>query len=438
MTSKSLDVYVNAVLVGKLVDEADGYVFTYLPGVPPELFVSLTMPVRPASYNWARGLHPYFQMNLPEGFKKERLCQRLGPHADVTDFGLLALTGRQTIGRVQVVPEGMPRDTSHPSLQLAELLASPDSRGQLYNFLESGLTDGVSGVMPKALQPGQKATAWTIDSILKVGPDYLPGLSINEYLCLAVARAAGLSVPRTQLSDDGEVLVVERFDRTGDGVVLGVEDFCSLEGEAPVNKYKSSLERVAARLNDYVPPERQPVMATQLFTLLLVNYALRNADAHLKNFALVYTSHDDVRLAPTYDVVTVTAYKEYAKDIPGLTLSGKKAWAAGKLLQQYGMTRLGLSKSTLNDCRQRVEHAVLQVVPQLADYTEKFPAFREVGKAMLAQWETGLRDILPDVKPGSPLPVPLVENSGLSDQKRVPRKRNPYINPDGPMSHKSR
>ncbi|MCY0855248.1 HipA domain-containing protein [Cupriavidus sp. D39] len=51
--------------------------------------------------------------------------------------------------------------------------------------------------------------------------------------------------------------------------------------------------------------------ARRLFARLLVNYALRNADAHLKNFAVVYISVEEVRLAPVCNIVTVTAYREY-------------------------------------------------------------------------------------------------------------------------------
>jgi serine/threonine-protein kinase HipA len=38
---------------------------------------------------WQRSLFPFFQQNLPEGYKKEVIRQRLYPHADVTDWGLL-------------------------------------------------------------------------------------------------------------------------------------------------------------------------------------------------------------------------------------------------------------------------------------------------------------------------------------------------------------
>jgi serine/threonine-protein kinase HipA len=109
IVSPLLDVYVKDRLVGTLGPTAGGaYALTYLPGTPLEDLVSLTMPVRLESYVWRRGLPPFFLMNLPEGFQKDLVRAKLGPHAEVTDPGLLALTGNRTIGRVRVLPQGQP------------------------------------------------------------------------------------------------------------------------------------------------------------------------------------------------------------------------------------------------------------------------------------------------------------------------------------------
>ena len=77
MKGAALDVFVLDTLVGHLVDDFDRYVFTYLPGVPAEYLVSLTMPVRAESYVWKRGLFPFFMQNLPEGFQKQVIRERL-------------------------------------------------------------------------------------------------------------------------------------------------------------------------------------------------------------------------------------------------------------------------------------------------------------------------------------------------------------------------
>ena len=39
-----------------------------------------------------------------------------------------------------------------------------------------------------------------------------PGLAANEFLCLSAARRAQIEVPGFDLSHDGQVLVLDRFD----------------------------------------------------------------------------------------------------------------------------------------------------------------------------------------------------------------------------------
>jgi serine/threonine-protein kinase HipA len=340
-------------------------------------------------------------MNLPEGFKKDLMIHRLGPHADVSDFGLLALTGGNTIGRVQVVPRGATAALAASKADMAGLLASADSRDNLLRLLEGGVAEGISGVMPKALvRAGDRATVWTDEYILKTGFEDLPGLAINEYLCLEVARQAGLEVPAANLSDDGQVLAVRRFDRMADGKMLAVEDYCALRPNDTVNKYKGSLEDLAKLTNWYVPRTTLKDNARRLYTLILLNYAIHNADAHLKNFALVYSSVDDVRLAPVYDVFSGTAYPKYATHLPALTLHGKRVWASGSMLAAYGGSRLGLTRADMDEARERITSAMHKVAPTVKEYASRHPSFREVAKAMLDVWGRGLEDIKPDARPG--------------------------------------
>lgn len=396
MAKPLLDVYVKERLVGVLGPATGGaYTFTYLPGTPPEDLVSLTMPVRRESYSWSRGLPPFFLMNLPEGFQKDLVRAKLGPHAEVTDPGLLALTGTRTIGRVRVLPHGQPLTHATDELSLSTLLATAGSRGHLLQYLKAGIADGVSGVMPKTLT--EKTTAMLGEYIVKTGPTSYPGLAVNEYLCLEVVRRAGLTVPAAELSRDGQVLVVRRFDRPESGEWLAVEDFCALKGLDPASKYSGSLEDLAKLLLTYVRGERQGENALKLYTLLLLNYAVRNADAHLKNFALTYTSATDVALSPVYDIVTVTVYPEHADDIPGLTIAGKKVWRAGKFLRQYGATRLSLTAAQMNHCIEGVQAAIIGIAPKVRELADAYPEFREIGKRMLIEWERGVLDITPTV-----------------------------------------
>jgi serine/threonine-protein kinase HipA len=58
-------------LLDKLGDR--GSSFVYLPDTSVERAVSVTMPVRLASWDVPFGLHPIFEMNLLEGMLRERL-----------------------------------------------------------------------------------------------------------------------------------------------------------------------------------------------------------------------------------------------------------------------------------------------------------------------------------------------------------------------------
>lgn len=451
--TKNLDVYVDGQMVGRLTEEGAAGVFSYLPGIDPDKLVSLPMPVRLQSYVYPRGVHPIFQMNLPEGYRKDLLREAVGPHADMSDIGLLELTGANGIGRVQVVPEGLGLASAKDVEDMASVLASADSRDSLLGLLRTDISQGVSGVMPKSfavervpnLREQDKVTTQTPNYILKTGSAELPWIAINEYLCLEVARHAGLEVPETRLSNDGQVLAVKRFDRSPDGSMIAFEDFCSLAGLLPVDKYNGgpsgggSLEAVARIIKLRVPPEHQQEDMARLFTLHLVNYALKNGDAHLKNFALLYTAHNNARFAPAFDIVTVTVYPHLKRDTPALTLAGKKVWTCGKTLHEVGGKVMGLPAFVRKACLEKVEDGVQQVLPIMQEMTERFPDFRETAKLMADEWAKGLEDIKPTAKPGKTEPAPLREQIGLSGPKGAAKMEvNPYINPDGAFSHKSR
>jgi serine/threonine-protein kinase HipA len=207
-----------------------------------------------------------------------------------------------------------------------------------------------------------------------------------------------------------------------------------------INKYKGSLEDLAKLSKTYLGDAHVKESSRRLFTLLLVNYALRNADAHLKNFAVVYSGESDVRLAPVYDIVTVTAYAAFESDIPALPLAGKRVWASGRLLALYGGAQLGLSSAEINDCVARVTGAVHEMLPKVCEYANRYPEFREVGKRMLDAWAQGLEDIKPDARAGRSEPAALRAQSGLSGEAQSGKKKKskPYVDADSAFGHQSR
>ncbi|WP_437769124.1 HipA N-terminal domain-containing protein [Sorangium sp. So ce281] len=70
---------------------------------PDAVPLSPTLPLRPEPYD-SRGLHPFFENLLPEGWLLDQTCRKLG--LDRTDaFGLMLATCADCAGAVEIVPE---------------------------------------------------------------------------------------------------------------------------------------------------------------------------------------------------------------------------------------------------------------------------------------------------------------------------------------------
>lgn len=106
MPSFNLDVYVDHHCVGHLRQTQDDHVeFTYKSGVDDRLCVSLTMlPSKGRSWK-SRHLFPVFEVSLPEGALARTLAQS---HGAADEWRILALIGPYLIGRVHLMPEGIP------------------------------------------------------------------------------------------------------------------------------------------------------------------------------------------------------------------------------------------------------------------------------------------------------------------------------------------
>ena len=127
----------------------------------------------------------------------------------------------------------------------------------------------------------------------------------------------------------------------------------------------------------------------KLFVLIALNCALRNGDAHLKNFGIVY---DDVlgeaRLAPVYDLVTTSVY--LPNDCLALTLNGSTRWPTAKELRRLGETRAGGSPAKIKQILERVAEAIQETAEQVRAYAKEHARFAEIGQRMVQEWESGV------------------------------------------------
>jgi serine/threonine-protein kinase HipA len=397
---------------GGLLDRfgARGSTFAYQPSADPSRAVSVTMPVRLASWDVPYGLHPIFEMNLPEGVLRERLRLSFAKATGTFDeFDLLGIVGRSQIGRVRYTGQKEQLQEDVPFQSIDEILERRRA-GDLFRHLIEKFASfsGISGVQPKVLVRDEAMSVPLSKADHRLSQSYrgathivkfweqseYPQLAANEYFCLKVAETCGLSAPPYRLAEDALALVIDRFDLLSDGTYRGFEDFCVLNARRTDEKYRGSYETsIMKRFGEFANSPHIGEDLESVFTLIVINCAIRNGDAHLKNFGIVY---DDVlgeaRLAPVYDLVTTSVY--LPQDSMALTLNGTTKWASAKDLQRLGETRLGASPARIRGILERISDAMATVSAEMRDYIKTHPEFEDIGNRMLGQWDVGIRTSL--------------------------------------------
>ena len=170
--------------------------------------------------------------------------------------------------------------------------------------------------------------------ILKPEGPRFPGLAINEYFCLELARAAGLPAVRSavQIIGGTPTIIVERFDRyrdPRDGLIKRIhqEDCCQALGMHPSARYQSDggpgLPEIMDLLRFSKAPDidRERFMRAQVFNALI-----GGTDAHGKNYAILYEPGGAFRLTPLYDLISFLPYQQRRSQLRlAMTIGGKRA-----------------------------------------------------------------------------------------------------------------
>lgn len=373
-------------LAGRLQREGE-YVFAFDPQAGDQAAPALGMPRRIKPY-LHKSLHPVFQMNLPEGYVLEQLRQRLAKTTGMDPLLLLTVIGSQApIGRLRFSAEGAAPVPQAPGESLADLLASKGSKDLFARLVDTYLMrSGLSGVQPKVLVPEApagrpspefKASLPNSELIVKSGLGEFPGLAINEFFCMSVAKRAGLPVPEFYLSEDGELFVMRRFDRPADGRILGFEDMLVLAGRDADQKYVGSYSLALKLLSLYCSPEHWAAARTQLFDMVALSCILGNGDAHMKNFGVLYEQvTGEVRMAPAYDIVCTRLY--IPEDTLALELMGNKSFFAARLgLLDFGH-RCDMPKAKVHARLAALAEITLRALDELAPLVERLPGLDEI------------------------------------------------------------
>lgn len=325
-------VYLYDRFVGILAEEPGGrFVFTYddsyLAGNHPP--VSLTLPLGKRSHGCERGLHPYFDNLVAEGWLRDAQARALGVGKN-NRFALLLAFGKDCIGAVSVIdPE--PRAIRSMALDDPEQLAALAGRASL------------SGVQPKltarktrqGYEPASQDSGST--HIAKLPSSQLAEILELELLTL---RATAALLPEDQVAEAEiapvgqaipKALLVKRFDRFvphGDGATderlaeiskRHFEEFNQIFGKFSEEKYDGAYEDMGRFLQK--TPGCIPAQADTLYRRILSAILTGNTDAHLKNVALFHTAQG-YRLTPCYDLVAAATYPAY--QTVALTLAGAR------------------------------------------------------------------------------------------------------------------
>jgi len=349
-----LNIKVDNKQIGKLFKENDEYLFSY-EVEDKQSYISLIMPVRQKSFIYKK-LHPIFQMHLPEGYLLSIIKKHFSKLTKTDDFGLLNIMAGSIKGRISYESK---QNSTKSDLTLDQLLHPKSDK--LFDELVNrfALSSALSGVQPKVLATIEdKATLQCEDYIVKSWGEEYKELAINEYYCMKIVQGAGVEVPEFYISDDEKMFIMKRFDKVDDKYI-GFEDMCVLMGKQRDDKYEGSCEQIVKNIKVFVSSQYKKSAMIQFFKMTYINYLVKNGDAHLKNFGIIYDEIDNIKLAPAYDVVSTVVYIK--NDIPALLLLGSKKWWDKKYLKRFGKQTCGLTQKELDMAVDECEVALFQV-----------------------------------------------------------------------------
>ena len=295
--------------------------------------ISLSLPFTPGNAPHRGGtVTDFFDNLLPDSHGIRARLQTKFATDSTGAFDLLAAIGRDCVGAVQLLPEGVPQ-LGYDRIE-AEPLDDAGVESAIGAALSGGRVLGQGGVddFRISIAGAQEKTAllfyrkrWCrpkgstpTTHILKLPLGLVGNLQAdmqdsveNEWLCSRLMQSFGLETAHCEIAHFGKrkVLVVQRFDRAWlDNrwiARLPQEDFCQALGQPARLKYEadggpgmSAILRVLATSSRAEQDKRAFAKAQIVFWLLAAT------DGHAKNFSLFHERGGTYRLTPFYDVLS--------------------------------------------------------------------------------------------------------------------------------------
>lgn len=376
------------------------YSFQYDEHAKHENPISILMPVRPEPY-YSRELHPVFESGLPEGYLRQVIIRQFGRDILPDEMGVLMITGQNRIGHLQCVEPGFtPKNfnrTINDDTFNGQQWKNQDDVAQCVEKLVGEFCEqsGIPGAMPKFLaEKIDRATLNIENKILKFDAQDLPFLAANEYFCLLAARKSGLTVANAELLLDGKGLAIDRFDIVN-GRRIGFEDMCSLFGMPSASKYQATTEMLLDRVKllsiEEGAAERS---AKELFKAMVFSQVIRNGDAHLKNFGILFDGYN-IQFAPIFDLVTTSAYPAFGSDKLALSVNGSLKWSTRSEIMDASVL-YGIEYSDALKILSDIEVAINETATELFEFATHHTHIdaKSIMLSMLVEWEKGLSGLM--------------------------------------------
>lgn len=335
-----LDVYLKNKLAGQLSQTNGGELTFVYDAAYLEMAshgISISLPLQAEAF---KGPHvkAFFSGLLPEESVRERLAAYLGL-SEKNSFALLEAIGGDCAGALGLYPPGeKPSDTKDDTEildnpRLKEILDLIKRRPMLVG--DDGYRLSLAGAQDKlavGFKDGQvhliKGGAPTTH-ILKPIIERIKDSAHNELFCMQLGQRVGIDVPKAMLHfvNDTPYYLVERYDRetSKDGTVMRIhqEDFCQAIGIAPEIKYEREGGPSIASCQEIITQYTARPAADQikLLNIVIFNYLIGNADAHGKNFSLLYKGNKP-ELAPAYDLLSTAIYPDLSEKMT-MKIGGK-------------------------------------------------------------------------------------------------------------------
>lgn len=322
-----LYVYFKEKLAGTLIQDESGrlsfkYEESYLSDKSAQaISVSLSLRVEPYLDKIVR---PFFSGLLPDEILRERLAKCLGV-SEENPFALLKAVGGECAGALSLYEEKQNNfdqiKTKVKTLndrELINILTVLKRRPMLTG--EKGIRLSLAGAQDKiavCLQNNQIALAQAGNPSTHILKPMIEGVKDsvqNETFCLKLAKLSKINTPNVEIRqvEDISYFLIERYDREiieSKVKRLHQEDFCQILKTPPELKYEReggpNIKQCLEILDQH---STKPAVDRITFTRLIIfNYLIANADAHGKNFSLLYKDQYP-ELAPAYDLLSTAVY----------------------------------------------------------------------------------------------------------------------------------